>query len=280
MATVPDEQAESTDVFKPSSPKQVATTSLGMLREVTEDLRRRASGGCPSAASPRTIPRSASGLPFRTRTARRSDPAERPRPGYPSRPALRATRSRRSDRCGTTVARPFREKARSRCSPDLRRLLASIPGRVEQRHVSMPHRPLTRPFQTASRAVPSALINPIPVMATRRRLIAASAAESAAPSSRRPRTDAGRKLLPKSIWRIVLRGARRFSRMPVPVTCRQIAILLRIAPAGVVEEQIEPVLVEQVEGVRAPHHPDLGEPHGGRHAVHARRSRTARTDTC
>ncbi len=36
-----------------------------------------------------------------------------------------------------------------------------------------------------------------------------------------PRYTSGRMLLPKSTCRIVFRGVRRFSRIPVPVTCRQ-----------------------------------------------------------
>ena len=42
-------------------------------------------------------------------------------------------------------------------------------------------------------------------------------------------------------------------------------------PSRVLEEQVEPVLIEHVERVGAPHHPQLGEPDArGWHAVNLR----------
>ena len=86
-----------------------------------------------------------------------------------------------------------------------------------------------------------------------------------------PRYREGSRLWPISARRIVPNGARTFNATPVPVSDCQLRSRGAIPSRRLLEEQIDPVLLEDVERIRATDHRQIVEPHARRgHAVNAR----------
>ena len=80
----------------------------------------------------------------------------------------------------------------------------------------------------------------------------------------------GRKLLPRSARNRVPKGARRLSPRPTPVTLLPGVVPRRVLADGLLEEQVHPVQLEEVERIAGAQHGQLGEAHArGRHAVDA-----------